>query len=147
MSKFKYVLSIVAFIIAFLIAKYIVGIGFKSYHESNDKQDFNQILIETVSELNRSLPMMVDSETRLDNAMGFNKILKYNNTLINYTANEISPSNIFNALDKKITNSVCTSKEMKIFLDNDVTISYSYSGKNGKHIIDIKVSKSKCLTI
>jgi len=147
MSKFKYALSLVAFILAFLIAKYIVGIGFKSYHESSSKQNFNQILIETVSELNSNLPMMVDSETRLDNAVGFNKILKYNNTLINYTANEISPSNIYNALDKKITNSVCTSKEMKIFLDNDITISYSYSGKNGKFIIDITVSKSKCLTI
>ncbi len=147
MSKFKYGLSIVAFIIAFLIAKYIVSIGFKSYHESNGKQDFNQILIETVSELNSNLPMMVDSETRLDNVVGFNKILKYNNTLINYTASEISPSDVFNALDKKITNSVCTSKAMKIFLDNDITISYSYGGKNGKYIMDIEVSKSKCLTI
>lgn len=147
MSKIKYGLSIIAFIVAFVIAKYVVGFGIKSYYESKDKPNFNQILLETVNELNNNLPMMIDSETRLDNAVGFNKILRYNNTLINYTANEISANDLFNALDTKITNSVCTSVEMQVFLDNDITINYAYSGKNGKYIMVIEITKSKCLNI
>jgi len=147
MSKLKYGLSIFTFIISFIFVKYIVGIGLKSYNTSNNEVNFNKILIETVSNLNSNLPMMIDSETRLDNATGFNKILQYNNTLINYTANEISVNDFFNALNQKIINKVCTSKEMQIFLNNDITIKYEYRGKNGKHIMVIDITKSKCSTI
>jgi len=43
-----------------------------------------------------------------------------------------------------LTDFVCTTREMKAFLDNDVTLKYAYHDKNGQLVIVITVDTRNC---
>lgn len=109
---------------------------------SNDSLD--NALLKAASEMNKKLPMMIDSETRLDTTTGGNKTFQYNYTLVNYSAANISSQEIHNALEQKIINGVCTTKEMEAFVKKGVTVAYAYYGNDGKQITVISVAPSQC---
>lgn len=134
-QKIATILVLAVSLIAFQIARNWPG---------NDGEAVDEALIEAASQLNAKLPMMVDSDTRLDNTMGLNKTLRYNYTLVNYTASSVSAADINNALGQKILNQVCTSKEMRGFIKNGVTVSYAYHGNEGSQITVISVDPSQC---
>lgn len=93
--------------------------------------------------LNKKFPMMTDPETRIDSAMGLSKELLFKYTLINHTAADLTTQDV-NELGKFYLNSVCTTKELQLFVKNGITISYSYFGKDGKPITVISVKPSQC---
>lgn len=132
-------ISLVVGLIAFFVAKY----GYQHFFGTK-AGDLNKELVTPASQLNETLPMMVDSETRLDSTAGFNKTFRYNYTLVNYTSEELDPKSIEAALGEKLINSVCTTKEMEVFTKNSVPVSYAYHGKNGKQVTVITVSPSQC---
>ena len=112
--------------------------------EGKNEGALDSVLIKAASKINANLPMMVDSETRLDSTIGINKEFRYNYTLINYSANEIDPKAIVDAMQDKLINNVCTSKDMAIFVKNSIPVTYAYFGKNGKEIAVITISPSQC---
>lgn len=114
------------------------------FFEGKNEGALDSALMQAASEINANLPMMVDSETRLDATVGMNKRFRYNYTLINYSANEIEPKAIVDAMQDKLINNVCTSKEMEVFVKNSIPVTYAYFGKNGKQITVITVSPSQC---
>lgn len=93
--------------------------------------------------LNKNFPMMTNPETRIDGAIGLNKELLFKYTLINHVAADLSTQDI-NELGKFYLNSVCTTKELQLFVKNGITISYAYFGKDGKPITTISVKPSQC---
>lgn len=116
----------------------------KNIVEGKKERGLSSILMQTANQLNQSLPIMLDSGTRLDSSIGTNKQFRYNYTLINYTADESVPSKIESIMHPQLINRVCTSKEMEIFIKNGISVAYAYHGKNGKHIITITVLPSDC---
>lgn len=111
--------------------------------QSNENPIEGQLL-KASGEINKNLPMMVDSETRLDSTMGMNNTLRYNYTLVNRTADSISGQVLKAALETKLTNNVCSSDDMRIFVSNGVTVQYAYFGKEGTQIGVITIPPSKC---
>jgi len=103
--------------------------------------------MKAASDLNVNLPMMVDAETRLDSAVGINRTMRYNCTLINYSINEVSAQNLKDSLTEILTNNVCTTKAMKFFVNNNITVTYAYHSKEGKEITTIPVPSTKCKEI
>lgn len=94
------------------------------------------LLDKTANELNKTCPMMVDSETRLDNATVLpGKVFQYNYTIINYVKDSIDPVSFEQSLRPNMLNQIKTNPELKLFRDNEVTLAYSYVDKNGVFII------------
>ena len=133
-------------VIAFssLIGKQVGKGSVENYYTNKNKGAFDEELTKSVSQINANLPRMVDTETRLDSAVGSNKNLRYNYTLVNYSEKTLSADALNNAVGKNIVNEVCTAKETKVFIKNGVTISFAYHGNEGKQITVISVAPSQC---
>ena len=98
-------------------------------------------LVATISQINKTLPMMVDKETRLDNTMaGPNKTIIYRYTLVNMNAADVQKEQLKSALRPHVLTSYKTDNGMKAFRDNGVIMEYQYSDKNGVYITDFSVS-------
>lgn len=117
-----------------LISVFLIG--------CSNTSTFDKKMMAAASELNKSLPMMVDQETRLDNAIALpENVFQYNYTLVNLTKDEIDLE-VFTAYMKpQITNNVKTNPDLKFFRDNQVTMGYFYKDKNGEFVAKFAVSK------
>lgn len=114
------------------------------FFDGKKESELNSVLMQAASQINQNLPMMVDSETRLDSTVGINKTFRYNYTMINYPVEELDPKGFSEAMRPQIVNSVCTTKEMEVFMKNGVPVTYAYHGKNGKQLTTITVEPSQC---
>lgn len=117
--------GITGFVIAYILAQFAVSYLFK-------KPSIDETLMSAASEINKSCPIMVDAETRLDNCGALpNKVFRYNYTLVNYVKDSINIGVLEENLRPSLINSVKTSPEMKFQRDNNVTLSYYYKDKAG----------------
>lgn len=93
---------------------------------------FDKAILKAVSELNKSCPIMVDQQTRLDNAIALpGKVLQYNYTLVNWYKDSIDVQAFEQYMKPVLINLVKTSPNLKIYRDHNATLSYSYKDKNG----------------
>ena len=110
--------------------------------QSCDNQStFDKALVQSASELNKMCPMMVDAETRLDNAIALpNKVFQYNYTLINVVKDSINIEELTGYLKPNIINNVSTNPDLKEYRDNGVTMVYFYKDKDGVFLTKIEVT-------
>jgi len=101
-------------------------------------------IMKIANEINKTCPIMIDSETRLDNAISLpgNK-LQYFYTLINYGKASIDTLEMRNRLEPIITNFVKTNPQMKFLRDHETTINYYYKDKEGLFLLLISVTPEK----
>lgn len=106
--------------------------------------ELDKQLAQIANEANKSFPTTLDEETRIDNTVGGNGQFTYNYTLTSYTADQLDAQQLNEILRADLVNAYCTSEGTKFFKDNKVPINYSYSGKNGNHIVSITTKPSDC---
>ncbi|BAX80635.1 hypothetical protein [Labilibaculum antarcticum] len=101
---------------------------------------FDKAMMEIASELNESCPIMVDQETRLDNAIAMqdNKF-QYNYTLVNVVKDSINIEELKNNLSPTIVNFVKTNPDMKNIRDHETIVNYSYKDMTGVFLFTISV--------
>lgn len=106
----------------------------------NEGEVFNE-LKQTVAELNKKCPQMIDSETRLDNlvVMEPNKLI-YNYSLIHLLATNVDTAQFKLALWPGILSTIKISPEMKKLRDNNTLIEYAYFDMNKNHIYTFKIT-------
>lgn len=106
-----------------------------------EKSTFDNELMKVASELNKTCPIMVDAETRLDNAVALppNKF-QYNYTLVNMAVADIDTIQFHQNLDQVIINNVRTNPQLKVFRDRKVTMSYFYKDKDGNYLMRLDVT-------
>ncbi len=122
------IVGVAAFFIAYFVAQQLF---FKP-------PTFDKQMMKTASEINKSCPIMVDAETRLDNTVALpNKTIQYNYTLVNIEKGDIDISEFENYLQPVILNIIKTSPDLKYFRDNDVTMAYNYKDKNGEYLLKL----------
>ncbi len=128
-----YSIGVTVFIAASLIVNFILK---KSTESSLDKN-----LVEIVNELNKSLPMMIDNETLLQNTITLpEKILQYNYILINVDKDtDLDTLEAKNRLEPPIINNYQTNPQMQYMRDNKVTLNYCYKDKSGNYLFMISV--------
>ena len=110
------------------------------------KKDIGDQLKEVSTEMNKSLPMNVDAETRLDGTTFIApKTMQYNYTALSTNADSLSldREDLINQLQSNTQNLLDTSPAMKLFRENDVTLKYNYKDKNGKALIDFSINPTK----
>jgi len=85
----------VALIVAFLIKQIFFN------------PSFEQEMIKTAGEMNKNLPVMLDSETRLDSVSALpENIFQYNYTLINISSDSLDIAGFQNYLEPMLINNV-----------------------------------------
>jgi hypothetical protein len=131
-------LGIIVGALAFALSYYAVQqLFFKT--PSYDKE-----MMAIASELNKTCPVMVDAETRFDNAVALPvNIFQYNYTLINYEKAGLDTLTIKNNFEPTVINFVRTTPQMKYQRDHRTTINYLYRDKFGEYVFLISVTPDK----
>lgn len=120
--------------------------GGEVIHRLFNTSGYDKVMMAAASEINKSCPIMVDSETRLDNTIAMsNNVFQYNYTLINMLKESLDITFARAQLEPNIINNVKTSPDMKFQRDNNATINYYYKDKEGVHLFTISVTPDKYL--
>lgn len=102
---------------------------------------FNADLKRAAAELNKSCPVQVDKDTRLDNAIILpDKVFQYNYTLFRVSKDSIDLEAFNNYMNPQIINSVRTNPDLKSFRGNRVTMVYNYRDMHGIFVTKITVT-------
>jgi len=109
-------------------------------------QPFDTIMMKAASEINKSCPIMVDKDTRLDNAIALtDNTVQYNYTLVNWVKDSLDLEAFENYMQPMILNNVKTNPDLKIFRKNKTTMAYSYKDKKGEFVIKISITAEQYL--
>ncbi|MFL0087961.1 hypothetical protein V2550_04745 [Tenacibaculum maritimum] len=129
------ILPVIVGIIAFGFSFFGVKMLFNNFYS------FDKAMMKAASEINKSCPIMVDSDTRLDNAVAMpENVFQYNYTLINLDKSEINVEEIREYIEPNVVNNIKTNTDMKDYKENKVTMAYNYRDKNGVFILKINVT-------
>lgn len=105
---------------------------------------YDKELMQVASELNKSCPLMMDSETRLDNVLALTgNIFQYNYTLVHVERYMLDTIQLKNAVEPTMVEQVKTSPQMKSFRDHKTTINYTYKDKSGSYLCTIAITPDK----
>jgi hypothetical protein len=130
----------IGFTVAFAIFYAIGQLGGEKIADFFRKPAFDKALMETASEINKSCPIMVDNETRLDNTIALpEKVFQYNYTLINIAKESVDTEEMKSYLEPNIQNFVKTNPDMQTMRENNTTLKYYYKDMNGLHLFTIEI--------
>lgn len=108
--------------------------------EYSDKE-LEILLFKASTEINKKCPAVIDEDTRLDNTVVLsNRTVQYNYTMVNYEVENMDLKLIKEQFTPILLNQTKTNPGLKLFRDNNVTISYYYKDKNGKFILNYKAT-------
>lgn len=147
----NFVVTIVLFIIAFVIYE-----GIKSGPKEppitasqdtilTDEQS-DKVLQMSANEVNKTLPMMIDSSLRADNCLTYSgKKIQYRFTYINKSKSQFSDDIFKRVADKakpKIINAIRTTPNMEFARKIHATFIYSYYDKDGNYLYGITINSN-----
>lgn len=108
-------------------------------------QDFEAALVRASNTVNKSLPVVVDKSTRLDNVTaGPGRRFTYNYTLVNTAARDFDRDYFLREMSRSLRKGVCTNDDMQIFLRNGVVIAYAYRLHDGQSVGRVEISPTHC---
>ena len=126
------VITVIAALLGSMGGKYLMDYFGKS------KNIIDKELMRAAGEINKHLPIMVDSETRLDSTIALpDKTFQYAYTIINFSKEELNLEELENNLRPMILNNIKTNSDLKHFRDNKVTMIYSYRDKNNNEVLKL----------
>jgi hypothetical protein len=108
------------------------------------EKDLPTLLQENKEQLNILLPVMVDEETKLENAEVTGKTFQYQYVLVNYGAEDLDIDVVKSALLPAVIAQSCTMENLRVMVNKGATISFLYKDKDGKEIITMDVTKADC---
>ncbi|GAB5453199.1 MAG: hypothetical protein Hals2KO_35270 [Halioglobus sp.] len=108
------------------------------------ENDLSLVLQGSVEMLNRQLPTMVDSDTKLERASSEGNTLIYHFVFVNYLSSELDAVALEQNLRPMVTQQTCTVPNFKPVIDQGGSVSYRYNGKDQKQILAIVIDKSSC---
>lgn len=100
---------------------------------------------EVASGINKKLPLVIDSETELAGAAGLEGVLVYKYRLVNAAAADLDVDAFLASVRPTITMGACTNRSSREkFLNDGVTLRFSYTDKSGVPIGSIDVALRDC---
>ena len=106
--------------------------------------DLAMLLSATAKIMNKQLPIMVDDDTRLDQAVSEGEKFQYQYTLVNYKADELDGAKLKGILQGQLLKQTCTSRNLKSLIKRGATVSYYYAGKDKKKVMSVDIQPSQC---
>ncbi|MGL5793323.1 MAG: hypothetical protein ACRC06_02770 [Waterburya sp.] len=102
-------------------------------------------LVLTADMMNKSLPLMLDQDTRWDSSSaGPGKTLNYNYTLVNYSASQIDKTKFTKNNHQLLTQMICDEPATQIFPQGGVLLNFNYYDNINKLIANVKLEPSDC---
>lgn len=102
---------------------------------------YDEAMMQAASDINKSCPIMVDQETRLDNVVALpGNVFQYNYTLVNMEKAAIDIAALESQLKPILINNVKTNPDVKINRDHKTTMGYTYKDMNGEFLFKIMVT-------
>lgn len=115
-----------------------------------NEKTIDEELKEAAVNMNKLTPQTLSDGVRLDSVSALpNKVFKYNYTLTEDVKESVTPEEIEtfkNQAKEGALKSMKTSADMEEFRNNDVTLQYSYSDKNGKPTADFTITPAEYKT-
>src|SRR5438105_1646421 len=124
----------------------VVGVGtmFAVQHLFFKTPTYDKAMVEVASEINKTCPLMIDKETRLDNVLSLpGNIFEYNYTLISTGKAFVDTIALKSLMEPKIVNFVKTNPAMKIQRENKTTVNYYYKDKDGNYLFTVSITPDK----
>jgi hypothetical protein len=106
--------------------------------------DSEYALNEEIRMMNKSLPTMVDNDTRLDHVSIQEKNIFYNYTLTKWLAVELDLERFNSIMQPKIKTNACEAAETKSLLEEGRSLNYVYRDKDSKPVSKFTVTTSDC---
>ena len=133
-------LQIVVFIVSFAVAYFAVD-----YFFSRNEATPNEMLVTVSKEMNKTMPKMVDAETRLDSTSVENSTLNYHYTLVNVVkdSTEIDLDEVKNTMKSRAQMNIDTNEAMKDYRENDLSLQYIFVDKEQNKVFDYTVKHQK----
>jgi hypothetical protein len=114
-----------------LFAGYLVWWIVPEYFKAQEDPRSQARLSRIASELNQSVPVMIDKETELMPAIGEEGMLIYNYRLVGYSAIQINATKFAEGAKQRVVQGACRTPETRDdFLKKGVTLRYSYYDKD-----------------
>lgn len=107
--------------------------------------DADLALSEEIKMINKSLPSLIDNDTRLDYVSIQDKDVYYNYTLVNWLAADLDTSRFISVMTPKVKTAQCANGETRPLLNEGRKLVYMYRDKASKPVAKIVVEKSDCL--
>jgi mannitol-specific phosphotransferase system IIBC component len=131
-------------VIVGIITTAIVSIIVQQYFFKTPSYD--EAIKKAATEINKTCPLMVDTETRLDSVEAFGRTLQYNYTLVNMEKVSVDTTDLKNFLEPTILNNIKTSPELKYYRDCNATLAYLYLDKNKQRMLKISITPDRYKT-
>ena len=107
---------------------------------SSDRMSIDEGLVKLADQINKMMPMTVDSETRWDSVVpGPNRTISYHYTLVKRSKDELFPDKFVAYMRPRLVNNYKTLEAMKSLRDSGVVLEYRYFDKDGEYITSITV--------
>ncbi|WP_250470095.1 MULTISPECIES: DUF805 domain-containing protein [unclassified Caballeronia] len=151
-KKFWSVVGVIGAAAAALLFKvFAFGVGsaagsaaVHAYDHSQREEKIQTSLVELMNQMNKNTPVMVDKVTRLDNVNGMGRQLTYSYTLVGYKASDLDINALRKVMLPRASNFVCKGDTMKVFVENDIPVTYLYRDEYGVEIMRLRFGKSDC---
>ena len=102
---------------------------------------FDKQLMIVASEFNKTCPIMVDAQTRLDSALALpNNTFQYHYTFVDVETANVDTNDFKDYMAPNILEQMKTSPQMKSFRENKVILNYLYRDKNRQYIALITIT-------
>ena len=120
-----------------LVANFIIGL--------QQASDTDLALSEEIKIINKSLPSMIDNDTRLDHVSVQDADVYYNYTLVNWLADDLDITRFISVMTPNLKTAQCANEETRHLLNEGRKLVYMYRDKSSKPVAKIVVEKSDCL--
>jgi hypothetical protein len=134
---FQIILFAITFIVAFFGTQYLI-----KHFKSGDSE-----LKKTADDINKSCPVMIDQETRLDHVAFLNDtVFQYNYTLVNIAKEDANfdLEKMKQFVESQSQKNLDNNAAMKYQRENHVSLMYQYKDKNNKDLFNFTIrSKNK----
>ncbi len=109
----------------------------------SDKQ-LTVMLESMVIEANNSFPVMLDSETRLEQISSEGKTITYHYTMVNFMSSMLDEKKFLGVMSPNIIKQMCNSTTLRTYMDMGALFEHSYRGKDNMEVATIPVDITDC---
>ena len=128
-----------------VLAGFVVWWVLPGFFQKEEDPRSQEYLSRIATEINRSVPVMIDQETELMPVAGAPGMLIYNYRLVGYSVTKLDHQKFAAGAKEKVTQGACGRPETRDeFLKKGVTLRYSYFDKDRQHIATVDVAPADC---
>lgn len=108
------------------------------------EDDLALILRATVLAVSKQLPVMLDSDTKLEKISSEGAVLTYDYELVNFLSTEVDKVGLDAGLSTTLIKQACSTPGLKSIMEKGGTLSYRYSGKDKLRVTELRIDKKSC---